>query len=279
MNCHALDVSTRVTSNRTHLNSTINEKSAKTTDYPLVHNTHALPIGNESKKQHFELPFIANNSTSKSSLLQTRFIQQKRKSILKLMNIKSPRKIKKKAKTKSDENENIGKKFSAEEDEKLKHLVEIMGEKKWDDIAKEMPGRNGRQCRDRYKNYLIQGFFNGEWTKEEDEMLIKKFSEFGSQWSKITAYFNNRNANSLKNRWNYFLSKHLNDNTFSIQEILNKNDDEINNQLDINTKRLPLSKNSNFVPTFDFEDLGLEDGYDDFDDKTEYYGFPSIINS
>lgn len=276
MNCHALDVSTRVTSNRTHLNSTINEKSAKTTDFSLVHNTHALPIGNESKKQYFELPFITNNSTSKSNLLQTRFIQQKRKSILKLMNIKFPRKIKKKAKTKSDENENIGKKFSAEEDEKLKHLVEIMGEKKWDDIAKEMPGRNGRQCRDRYKNYLIQGFFNGEWTREEDEMLIKKFSEFGSQWSKITAYFNNRNANSLKNRWNYFLSKHLNDNTFSIQEILNKKDDEINNQLDINTKRLPLSKNSNFVPTFDFEDLGLEDGYDDFDDKTEYYG---LINS
>ncbi|KAK8834835.1 hypothetical protein M9Y10_032012 [Tritrichomonas musculus] len=272
MNCHALDAST-------HLSSTINEKSAKMTDNALFHNTHAFPIGNDSKKQYFELPFIANNSTFKSNLLQARFIQQKRKSILKLMNIKFPRKIKKKTKTKSEENKNIGKKFSAEEDEKLKHLVEIMGEKKWDDIAKEMPGRNGRQCRDRYKNYLIQGFFNGEWTREEDEMLIKKFSEFGSQWSKITTYFNNRNANSLKNRWNYFLSKHLNDNTFSIQEILNKNDDEINNRLDINTKRLQLSKNSNFVPTFDFEDLGLEDGYDDFDDKTEYYGFPSILNS
>ena len=83
-----------------------------------------------------------------------------------------------------------------------------------------MPGRSGRQCRDRYKNYLAQGFFNGEWTKEEDELLFKKFVEFGTHWSKIATFFKNRNANSLKNRWNYFLSKNLKKDSFAFRKIL-----------------------------------------------------------
>lgn len=100
------------------------------------------------------------------------------------------------------------KKFSPEEDEKLRSLVEKMGSKKWEIIAKDMPGRTGRQCRDRYQNYLIPGFFNGQWSKQEDDLLLKKFIEYGSQWSKITPFFKNRSANALKNRWNYFVSRH-----------------------------------------------------------------------
>ena len=95
------------------------------------------------------------------------------------------------------------KKFSQEEDEKLKNLVESMGSKKWEQIAKEMPGRTGRQCRDRYQNYLIPGYFNGQWSKMEDDLLLKLFVQYGSQWSKMAQFFSNRSANSLKNRYNY----------------------------------------------------------------------------
>ena len=72
-----------------------------------------------------------------------------------------------------------------------------------------MPGRNGRQCRDRYTNYLMPGYFNGQWTTEEDHILETKFIEYGPQWSKITKFFNNRSSSSLKNRWNYYLAKHI----------------------------------------------------------------------
>ena len=101
------------------------------------------------------------------------------------------------------------KKFTPEEDEKLISLAATHN--RWEDIAKEMPGRNGRQCRDRYKNYLRPGYFNGQWTPEEDNILQKKFNEYGSQWSVIKKFFNNRSSNSLKNRWNYYISKHLNE--------------------------------------------------------------------
>ena len=85
---------------------------------------------------------------------------------------------------------NSRKKFSSEEDKRLKELVELHGAKNWDKIAELMPGRTGRQCRDRYRNYLIPGF-----------------KEFGPQWAKMTPFFHGRSANSLKNRWNYFVCR------------------------------------------------------------------------
>ena len=102
---------------------------------------------------------------------------------------------------------NSRKKFSSEEDKRLKELVELHGAKNWDKIAELMPGRTGRQCRDRYRNYLIPGFFNGQWSQEEDNLLREKFKEFGPQWAKMTPFFHGRSANSLKNRWNYFVCR------------------------------------------------------------------------
>ena len=117
------------------------------------------------------------------------------------------------------------KKFTPEEDEKLIKLASTHN--RWEDIAKEMPGRNGRQCRDRYKNYLKPGYFNGQWTPEEDIILQKKFNEYGPQWSMIKQFFNNRSSNSLKNRWNYYISKHINEDHSSpqIEQIIEKPED------------------------------------------------------
>ena len=53
----------------------------------------------------------------------------------------------------------------------------------------------------------IPGYFNGEWSTEEDENLFKKYQELGPKWTIIQKYFKNRSPNSLKNRWNYFVSK------------------------------------------------------------------------
>lgn len=114
------------------------------------------------------------------------------------------------------------KKFSSEEDEKLKQLVADFGPKKWDLIAQYMSGRTGRQCRDRYRNYLMPGFFNGEWTNEEDQLLFQKFSEIGPQWSRLTQYFPNRSSNALKNRWNYFVSRQYPKNQIVVENDLKK---------------------------------------------------------
>lgn len=99
------------------------------------------------------------------------------------------------------------KKFTTEEDTRLCEVVDQYGAKNWNKIALLIPGRTGRQCRDRYLNYLKPGYFSGEWSQEEDQLLIKQYKIFGSHWSKIAQSFNGRSANALKNRWNYFVCR------------------------------------------------------------------------
>ena len=91
-------------------------------------------------------------------------------------------------------------KFSPEEDVTLNNLIAINGPRKWDQIALSMPGRTGRQCRDRFQNYLNPSLINGPWTKEEDILLEQKFNEVGPHWNSISKYFNGRSTNNVKKR-------------------------------------------------------------------------------
>ncbi|KAK8881749.1 hypothetical protein M9Y10_044385 [Tritrichomonas musculus] len=101
--------------------------------------------------------------------------------------------------------------FSYEEDEQLKKLVEQFGDKDWKFIARKMPGRSTRQCRERYKNYLSPDIKNGPWTKEEDDLLKEKYNEYGPHWSSISKFFKSRSDVNIKNRWSA-LSFHMSNN-------------------------------------------------------------------
>ena len=94
-----------------------------------------------------------------------------------------------------------------EEDNKIKHLVQINGEKAWKVIASEFPDRSPRQCRERWKNYLSPTVRNLPWTPEEDAKLAELFSQFGPQWAKIASLFNARTDVNVKNRWSYLKRK------------------------------------------------------------------------
>eukprot|EP00978_Attheya_sp_CCMP212_P034616 scaffold145888_cov43-Attheya_sp.AAC.2 len=72
------------------------------------------------------------------------------------------------------------------EDEILKELVELSKENeeegfKWSQIAGSIPGRSGKQCRERWHNHLRPDVKKGEWTEEEDEMIIKMQESIGNQ--------------------------------------------------------------------------------------------------
>lgn len=131
------------------------------------------------------------------------------------------------------QNSNINKKsrilFTKEEDEKIKALVQVFGTKKWIKIASYIHGRTSKQCRDRYLNYLVPGYFNGEWSKEEDELLLKLYEKYGSKWTIIQRSFQDRSANALKNRWNYFLSRQINDKNNNSSEDSNPKNEKVNN--------------------------------------------------
>ena len=53
----------------------------------------------------------------------------------------------------------------------LSQLVGEHGIKSWAAIATRLRDRNGKQCRERWRNHLRPQLFKGEWTPEEDQKL------------------------------------------------------------------------------------------------------------
>ena len=100
--------------------------------------------------------------------------------------------------------------WTRHEDETIINFVRHSGTKSWTKLAELLPGRIGKQCRERWINHLDPHLEKGPWTLEEDNLLIKLHAEFGNHWVKISSFLPQRSDNSIKNRWNSTLSKRNN---------------------------------------------------------------------
>jgi hypothetical protein len=92
-------------------------------------------------------------------------------------------------------------KFSQVEDERLAEIVRQQGAQNWDRIACEVKGRNARQCRDRWLSYLAPDVVNGPWTQDEEQLLVRKYRQFGASWKRIATCFKGRTDINVKSRW------------------------------------------------------------------------------
>lgn len=90
--------------------------------------------------------------------------------------------------------------FSPEEDARLKELVGLFGENKWDSVAREMGGRNVRQCRERWFCFLSNRVRKGEWSTEEDAVLLDKYRQYGSKWKFFESFLPGRKCYAIRNR-------------------------------------------------------------------------------
>ena len=102
-------------------------------------------------------------------------------------------------------------KFTVGEDTFLKNLVQVYGKNDWKKISSLMPGRNPKQCRDRWSNYLSEDRKTEPWTQEEDQILLDLYQEIGPKWVQISKKLKGRSGNDAKNRW----YKHLNKNCYT----------------------------------------------------------------
>ncbi|KAI3503456.1 hypothetical protein L1887_31898 [Cichorium endivia] len=84
----------------------------------------------------------------------------------------------------------------------LVQLVQKHGAKNWARVAEKLPLRVGKQCRERWQNYLRPNIMKNAWSEEEDKLLISLHQQFGNKWADMARRMPGRTENNIKNHWN-----------------------------------------------------------------------------
>ncbi|XP_055363702.1 myb-related protein A isoform X2 [Betta splendens] len=110
-------------------------------------------------------------------------------------------------------------KWSRDEDEKLKRLVEQHGTDSWKLIANFFPGRTDGQCQHRWQKVLNPELVKGPWTKEEDQKVIDLVHKYGpKRWSVIAKHLQGRIGKQCRERWHNHLNPEVKKSSWTQEE-------------------------------------------------------------
>ncbi|GFQ06035.1 myb-related protein mybas1 [Phtheirospermum japonicum] len=95
-----------------------------------------------------------------------------------------------------------------EEDEQLAAAVAVLGDRRWDALAKASGlRRSGKSCRLRWMNYLRPNLKHGNISEDEEKIIVELHEKWGNKWSRIARRLPGRTDNEIKNYWRSHLRK------------------------------------------------------------------------
>ncbi|KAL6096012.1 myb [Pungitius sinensis] len=109
--------------------------------------------------------------------------------------------------------------WTREEDEKLKKLVELHGSEDWKVIASLLTNRTDVQCQHRWQKVLNPELIKGPWTKEEDQRVIELVQKYGAKrWSVIAKHLKGRIGKQCRERWHNHLNPEVKKTSWTEEE-------------------------------------------------------------
>ncbi|GCB62948.1 hypothetical protein scyTo_0013133 [Scyliorhinus torazame] len=110
-------------------------------------------------------------------------------------------------------------KWSSEEDEKLKKLINQYGKNDWRFIASNFSNRTDLQCQHRWLKVLNPELVKGPWTKEEDQKVIELVQKHGpKRWSLIARHLKGRLGKQCRERWHNHLNPEVKKSSWTEEE-------------------------------------------------------------
>lgn len=112
-------------------------------------------------------------------------------------------------------------KWTQEEDDKLKALVQKLGPNDWKTIASCIPSHTEHQCQHRWFKVLDPELVKGPWTKEEDEKVIELVNLYGNkQWALVAKHLKGRLGKQCRERWHNHLNPSVKKSSWTAEEDL-----------------------------------------------------------